>query len=164
MISRATDRDQMTDFASFRKAVETISDAPGQENSNCILFAGGKKVASDGNDPFAGYHPAWRKASLGIVTVRVIPLNIIDPERSVIETDMLSKTSAMEAFAPGTGAYMNEADRLDPNYIANFYGANCEDHLKTKKKYNLKNLFCCATCVGAEEWVERTNGPLCKKA
>ncbi|KAI8942368.1 hypothetical protein NX059_000443 [Plenodomus lindquistii] len=163
MTSRAINRDQTTDFASFRRVVGTISDAPGQDNSNCILYTGGKKVASDGNDPFAGYHPAWRKASFGIVTVRVIPHNITDAERSVVEKDMLSKTSAMEAFAPGTGAYMNEADRLDPNYIENFYGPNYDDHLRTKKKYDPENLFYCGTCVGSEEWVERKDGPLCKR-
>jgi FAD/FMN-containing dehydrogenase len=164
MTSRAINRDQTTNFASFRDAVETISDAPGKDHSNCILFTGGKKIASDGNDPSAGYHPAWRKASFGIVTIRVLPLNITNTERSLVEKDMVSITSAMEAFAPGTGAYMNEAYRLDPNYIANFYGANYEDHLKTKKKYDPENLFYCATCVGAEEWVEQTDGPLCKKA
>ncbi|KAA8619663.1 FAD binding domain-containing protein [Pyrenophora tritici-repentis] len=163
MTSRAINRDQTTDFASLRRVVGTISDAPGQDNSNCILFAGGEKVASDGNDPFAGYHPAWRKASFGVVTIRVLPHNITDIERAAVEKDILSKTSAMEAFAPGTGAYMNEADRLDPNYIENFYGANYQRHLRTKKKYDPENLFYCGTCVGAEEWVERKDGPLCRK-
>ncbi|RMZ66112.1 fad binding domain-containing [Pyrenophora seminiperda CCB06] len=164
MTSRAINRNQTTDFVSLRKIVETISDAPGQDNSNCILFTGGKKIAADGNDPFAGYHPAWRKASFGIVTVRVIPLNITDTQRSAVEKDMLSKTSAMEVFAPGTGAYMNEADRLDPQYIANFYGANYPHHLRTKHKYDPDDLFYCATCVGSEEWFERRDGPFPPKA
>jgi hypothetical protein len=163
MTSRAINRDQVADFTSLRGAVETISDAPGQDNSNCLLFAGGPKVAADGADPFAGYQPAWRTASFGIVTVRVLPLTITDQQRAVAEQDMLDKTATMEAFAPGTGAYMNEADRLDPNYIVNFYGSNYAAHLQTKKKYDPENLFYCPTCVGAEEWVERVDGPLCKR-
>jgi hypothetical protein len=74
---------------------------------------------------------------------------------------MLSRTALMERFAPGTGAYMNEADRQDPNYIQNFYGDNYVSHLATKNKYDPNNVFYCATCVGSENFIEKPDGPLC---
>lgn len=35
----------------------------------------------------------------------------------MINDDMLANGAAMKRFAPGTVAYMNEADRNDPDYI-----------------------------------------------
>jgi FAD/FMN-containing dehydrogenase len=161
MTSRAINRDHVSNTTAVRDLVDTLTDAPGQYNSQVLIFVGGRQVAQQGTDPFAGYHPAWRKASFGWVNVRVVPLSATQAERHATDEDMLSRTALMERFAPGTGAYMNEADRQDPNYIQNFYGDNYGSHLATKNKYDPNNVFYCATCVGSESFIEKPDGPLC---
>ncbi|KAI3331453.1 FAD-binding domain-containing protein [Xylariaceae sp. AK1471] len=161
MSSRIIERSQVTDFSAVRSAVETISHAPGQENSNVGLLVGGGQVAKDGADPFSGLNPAWRRASYAVVTVRTVPLHTTNQERNAIQDDMLAKGAAMKKLAPGTGAYLNEADRNDPDYIEDFYGVNYPSHLAVKRKYDPGNQFYCPTCVGSEAFVERSDGPLC---
>ncbi|KAI0111124.1 FAD-binding domain-containing protein [Nemania sp. FL0031] len=162
MSSRIIERSQLSDPAAVRTAVGVISDAPGQVNSNVGLLVGGGQVAADVADPFSGLHPAWRKAVYAVVTVREVPLRATAAERSAMQKDMLAKGAAMKKLAPGTGAYLNEADREDPDYIEDFYGSNYPSHLAAKKKYDPNHLFYCPTCVGAEAFVETPNGPLCR--
>ncbi|KAF3766646.1 FAD-binding domain-containing protein [Cryphonectria parasitica EP155] len=162
MSSRLIERNQTSNFSAVHSAVETISDAlPGQYNSNCVLMVGGGQVAKDAADQFSGLLPAWRRVPYAIVTIRELPLQTTNEERQSIEQDMLAKGAYMKAFAPGTGAYMNEADRNDPDYIEDFYGSLYSTHLATKKKYDPNAHFYCPTCVGAEEFVESPDGPLC---
>ncbi|RYP42265.1 hypothetical protein DL767_000429 [Monosporascus sp. MG133] len=161
MSSRLIERPQVADFAAVRDVVETISDAPGQYNSHCVLLVGGGQVAKDGADPMSGLNPAWRRASYAVVTIRLVPLHTTNQERQAMEDDMLVKGAAMQKFAPGTGAYLNEANRNDPDYIENFYGVNYASHLAAKRKYDPHNHFYCPACVGSEAFLERPDGPLC---
>lgn len=162
MSSRLIERHQVADGTAVRAAVEAISDAaPGQYNSNCVLMVGGGQVARGAADPLSGLLPAWRRVPYAVVTIREIPLQTSREARRAIDDDMLAKGAYMKKFAPGTGAYMNEADRNDPDYIENFYGPLYESHLAAKRKYDPENHFYCPTCVGAEAFVERPDGPLC---
>lgn len=161
MSSRLIERNQTHSFTAVRSAVETISDAPGEYNSNCVLMVGGGQVAKDGADDFSGLLPVWRRVPYAVVTIREIPLQTTHMKRQTIENDMLAKGAYMKRFAPGTGAYMNEADRKDPDYIENFYGSFYDSHLAVKKKYDPENLFYCPTCVGSEAFIESPDGPLC---
>ena len=72
------------------------------------------------------------------------------------------KGGATKKLAPTTGGYMNEGDRNDPDYIKSFYGANYKSHLAAKKKYDPEGMFYCPTCVGAEAFVDRPDGALCR--
>lgn len=163
MSSRLIERAQVANFTAVREAVEVISDAPvGQYNSHCVLLVGGGQVALDGADPLSGLNPVWRRVPYAVVTIRSIPLNTTNDQRQAIEDDMLAKGAAMKRFAPGTGAYLNEADRNDPDYVENFYGDNYASHLATKRKYDPGNNFYCPTCVGSEAFLaEKSDGPLC---
>jgi hypothetical protein len=162
MTSRLIERDQVADFTAVRDAVGNISLVPaGQYNSHCVLLVGGGQVAKDGADPLSGLNPAWRRASYAVVTIRSVPLDATYQERQSMDDDMLAKGAAMKKFAPGTGAYMNEAHRLDPDYIDDFYGAAYDGHLEAKNKYDPDNVFYCPTCVGSEAFIERPDGPLC---
>jgi hypothetical protein len=58
---------------------------------------------------------------------------------------------------------MNEGDGEDPDYVETFYGPNYPSFLATKKKYDPEDVFYCRTCVGAEAFVDRPDGPLCRK-
>ena len=46
------------------------------------------------------------------------------------------------------GAYMNEADRMDPNYEVNFYGTHFVSLSAIKLIYDPLSLLYCPTCVG----------------
>jgi hypothetical protein len=57
-------------------------------------------------------------------------------------------------FEPNMGAYLNEANRNQPDWQKAFWGANY-DRLKAIKKRvdpGGGGLFTCRPCVGAEEW------------
>jgi len=68
------------------------------------------------------------------------------------------KTAALEELAPGTGCYMNEADRLDPEYLKDFYGKSLENLRVVKEKYDPEGVLYCPTCVGSDEWCEDESG------
>ena len=68
----------------------------------------------------------------------------------------------MEKQAPGTGVYMNEADRKDPNYEHNFYGSHYPKLLSIKQKRDPSGVFYCPTCVGSSMYKEDSVGRLCK--
>ncbi|KAK4183273.1 hypothetical protein QBC35DRAFT_526198 [Podospora australis] len=73
-------------------------------------------------------------------------------------------------ITPGSGAYFNEAGRLEPNWQGSFFGAeNYARLLKIKKKVDPWGLFWAALTVGSESWAVGTadglptgNGPLCR--
>lgn len=173
MTSRLVLREHTADAAAVRAAVATISNAaagPGQHQhqhrhrqhlSNCVLMVGGGQVARDAADPSSGLLPAWRRAAYAVVTIREVPLRASRAARQALDDEMRAVGAYMARFAPGTGAYMNEADRNDPDYVANFYGPLYGAHLATKRRYDPGNHFYCPTCVGAEAFVERPDGPLC---
>ena len=68
----------------------------------------------------------------------------------------------MKKVAPDTGAYMNEADRFDPTWQADFYGANWDRLSEVKEKRDQDMVFYCPTCVGSEKWSEDGDGRLCR--
>ena len=75
----------------------------------------------------------------------------------------------MRAVTPRGGAYVNEADRLEPNWQQSFFGANYPRLLGIKREIDPWEIFWAPTTVGSEGWEVRTsdglptqNGPLCR--
>lgn len=55
-------------------------------------------------------------------------------------------------ITPGGGAYLNEADVLEPEWRQSFWGdENYEKLLKVKKRYDPNNFFHCWKCIGWDE-------------
>ena len=54
-------------------------------------------------------------------------------------------------ITPGGGAYMNEADVLEPDWRQSFWGDNYERLSEIKKKYDPTNFFHCWKCIGWNE-------------
>ncbi|KAF7525631.1 hypothetical protein G7054_g11009 [Neopestalotiopsis clavispora] len=80
----------------------------------------------------------------------------------------VSMTELRDA-TPGTGAYFNEADVLEPHWQQAFFGSNYGRLLEIKKARDPWNLFYARDTVGSENWKVITadglpteNGPLCK--
>ncbi|UDD54878.1 hypothetical protein AFCA_002521 [Aspergillus flavus] len=59
-----------------------------------------------------------------------------------------------------SGAYMSEADLIEPNLQEAFYGANYPALYALKQKYDPTSLFFALTAVGAEDGEVRTTDPL----
>lgn len=68
---------------------------------------------------------------------------------------------ALEALAPLSAAYLNEADINQPNWQQAFYGANYAQLLAIKRKYDPRGLFWSPTAVGSEGWQLTEEGRLC---
>jgi hypothetical protein len=163
MTSRMIDRDAVFDYQTVRDTVEIISGKPEEYTSNVIMLVSGGQVFKDVADKTSGLHPAWRTSPFVIIAGRGIPKVASRQVRHAVTDDVTDvKGAALKKLAPNTGGYMNEGDRHDPDYIQTFYGANYNSHLAAKKKYDPQHVFYCPTCVGAEAFVERPDGPLCR--
>uniref|UniRef100_A0A0B7KBA9 FAD-binding PCMH-type domain-containing protein n=1 Tax=Bionectria ochroleuca TaxID=29856 RepID=A0A0B7KBA9_BIOOC len=162
LTSRLIDRESVKDFEAVRGAVEVLGGGQEEIVSNVVLLVSGGKVFEDVKDTTSGLHPAWRRSSYAIITGSGVPKTASNELRKA-QNDNITfiKGAATKKLAPNTGGYMNEGDRNDPDYINTFYGPNYESHLAAKKKYDRDNIFYCASCVGAEQMVDRVDGPLC---
>ncbi|OTA54801.1 FAD-binding domain-containing protein [Hypoxylon sp. EC38] len=63
------------------------------------------------------------------------------------------------AATPGSGAYLNEAD---PYWKDTFYGSNYPRLLQIKNKWDPQSVLYARTGVGSEDWVEDTDGRICR--
>ncbi|KAK3295115.1 uncharacterized protein B0H64DRAFT_458947 [Chaetomium fimeti] len=165
LTSRMIDNKAVSDYQKVRDTVEIISGKPEEFASNVVLLVSGGQVFQDASDTTSGLHPAWRTSPFVLVTGQGIPKVASREIRDYVTHEITHvKGAALKKLAPDTGGYMNEGDRHDPDYIQAFYGSNYESHLAAKKKYDPEHVFYCPTCVGAEAFIEKPDGPLCRKS
>ncbi|TWU75155.1 hypothetical protein ED733_003736 [Metarhizium rileyi] len=165
LTSRMLDKKALHDFDRVRHMVEVVSGRPQEYTMNLAMLVSGGKVFADAADTSSGLNPAWRTSPVVLLTGRKIPKTqtLSLQERQAIAEDMTShKGQATKELAPDTAGYMSEGDGNDPDYINSFYGSNYAAHLAAKDKYDPKHVFYCRTCVGAERFISRPEGALCK--
>ncbi|KAH7394884.1 hypothetical protein DE146DRAFT_64081 [Phaeosphaeria sp. MPI-PUGE-AT-0046c] len=127
-------------------------------------------MATRGTNPDNAVNPAWRNS-----VYHVIVGTRIDPTASAA-----SINAARTAFtngtmqrwrdvSPGSGAYLNEADRLEPNWQQSFWGDKYAKLLAIKKEMDPRDNFWAHHAVGSEGWqvesvdgLPNENGKLCK--
>ncbi|KAM7193923.1 6-hydroxy-D-nicotine oxidase [Naviculisporaceae sp. PSN 640] len=63
-----------------------------------------------------------------------------------------SGVAEIRALTPESGAYFNEADRLEPDFQRSFWGAEYGRLLAIKKKFDPWGLFWASNTVGSEDW------------
>lgn len=162
--SRLFDRDSVTSsFSALRSMVGTIAGTPDQFTFNNFEIVSGGQVFKDKSDPFSGVLPAWRTSYFSNIVARGYPIGTPRSAVESIQDDITYvKTAAMKTLAPNTGSYMNEADRLDPDWKADFYGSNYQKLLSIKQKYDPSSVFYCPTCVGSDAFGEDGSGRLCR--
>ncbi|KAM0722061.1 hypothetical protein Q7P37_002987 [Cladosporium fusiforme] len=162
--SRLFSRDSVqNDTAHLRDMLEVTAGAPEEFTSNNFELVSGGQVFQDAADPYSGLNPAWRKSYFSNIVARGWAPGSSEEIQSAVRRDITyNKVAAMEKQAPDTGAYMNEADRLDPNWQRNFYGDNYERLLEIKQRRDPNGVFYCPTCVGSAEWEEDHGGRLCR--
>ncbi|KAJ5502342.1 FAD linked oxidase N-terminal [Penicillium fimorum] len=104
--------------------------------------------------------PAWRDALSHVI--------VGSQWNSTSSWDVVKSTSlfvtewmdVLREIAPDSGAYMSEADLIEPNLQEAFHGANYPRLYALKQKYDPTGLFFALTAVGAEDWEVRTVDPL----
>lgn len=70
---------------------------------------------------------------------------------------------ALAKLLPGGGsAYLNEGNFLEPKWQQVFYGANYENLLSIKNKYDPNSILWGRTAVGSESWSETHDKRLCR--
>ncbi|KAF1839395.1 FAD-binding domain-containing protein [Decorospora gaudefroyi] len=122
------------------------------------------------SNPDNAINPAWRTSVYHIITGATI-----DP-RSSPATQLAARAAltngtmrAWRDVTPGSGAYLNEADRLEPDWQRSFWGANYERLVGIKREMDRRDVFWVDRGVGSEGWrvesvdgVPNENGPLCR--
>lgn len=125
--------------------------------------------------PKSGYpnnavNPAWRQTVL-----HAIQAIMWDEDADVATIATASKKltndwmQTWRDVSPGAGAYMSEADILEPNFQQAFYGTNYNRLYQYKKAVDPWGLFYAPTAVGSENWaisgqvdgLPTQNGKLC---
>lgn len=163
--SRLIDREAVSDYQKVRDTIEIISGKPDELTTNVALLVSGGQVFKDAEDKTSGLNPAWRTCPFVIVSGRAVPkVSGLDIREYVNNETTNLRGAALKKLAPNTGAYLNEGDRNDPDYIETFYGSNYPSHLAAKKKYDPDVVFYCPTCVGCEGFIDRPDGPLCRRS
>lgn len=163
MTSRLINPEAVADYTAVRETVEVMSGSAEEYASNVILLVSGGQVFADAADKSSGLNPAWRRSPFVLVTGQGIPRTASREVRDYVTSQVtFVKGAATKKLAPETGGYMNEGDRHDPDYKTTFYGTNYASHLTAKKKYDPEGVFYCPSCVGAEAWVDRPDGALCR--
>ncbi|KAI7902190.1 uncharacterized protein BX663DRAFT_512034 [Cokeromyces recurvatus] len=95
--------------------------------------------------------PAFRKAVwhliFGETYKQSTPLSV----RKKIIKRVSKAADPIRRLTPGSGAYFNEADLLEPVWHQSFWGDNYERLAKIKKKYDPTQFFNCWKCIGWNE-------------
>jgi hypothetical protein len=105
-------------------------------------------------------NPAWRTSILHAIAgrrwdTRSSTADIMSARRSFTNGTM----QKWRDITPGSGSYLNEADRLEPHWQQSFWGDKYARLLSIKKDLDKKDVFWAVNAVGSEGWtVESTNG------
>ncbi|KAK4989839.1 hypothetical protein LTR66_006953 [Elasticomyces elasticus] len=164
--SRFFDRAALTgDRTALARMLNTTAGTPSQHTSNIIELLGGGQLAADARaHPLSSANPAWRTMIFHHILGRTWTQDTPQAVVGEIHADITNvKVRAMKELAPNTGCYMNEADRLDPEWQRIFYGGHYAVLESIKRRYDPDDVFYCLTCVGSEDLVVLESGRLCRR-
>ena len=167
--SRLFPRENWDDEALFNETTAVIREAvEAGLPFNGINYAPTVTIAGyPGNN---AVNPAFRKTLMHATVYAPGPITAQSPQ------DFLSRHALLDTYmekiravTPGAGAYINEADVLEPNWQQSFFGSNYPRLLEIKKAVDPWGLFWAPTTVGSEPWhvvtrdgLPTQNGPLCR--
>jgi FAD/FMN-containing dehydrogenase len=134
-----------------------------------IAFHMSPTLARGGN-PDNAVNPAWRTAVMHAITSISWP--VPSTPSSILATWKNFTSVTMQKWrdiTPGSGSYLNEADRLEPNWQQSFWGDKYARLLQIKREYDVRDVFWAVNAVGSEGWVVESvdglpneNGKLCR--
>ncbi|KAF2839977.1 FAD-binding domain-containing protein [Patellaria atrata CBS 101060] len=146
-------------------AIKAASDA-----GNLLIAFNIAPRAQRGGSPNNAVNPAWRKAVMHAISGASWALDATPAEvLKVRETFQAGVMQKWRDVSPGAGAYLGEADILEPSWQQAFYGSNYQRLKGIKEKYDPQNVFWAPTAVGSEKFKVITedglpgqNGKLCE--
>ncbi|KAI5459624.1 hypothetical protein BGZ63DRAFT_473334 [Mariannaea sp. PMI_226] len=160
MSSRFLRQSHLTDSTAVRRMVNVTAGLPGQNAFSVVGVNGGGPVAL--NVPNTAINPVWRESLVNNLVARNWPNTTPYSEVKEAQHDVTyAKGASLEELAPDTGTYINEANYMDPNYLVNFWGTMRPTLEAIKQKYDPNNIFYCVTCIGSDQWYEKSDGRLC---
>jgi FAD/FMN-containing dehydrogenase len=115
-------------------------------------------------------NPAWRTAVLHAITGSRWATTASNTE--IMATRAALTNGTMQKWrdvTPGSGSYLNEGDRMEPNWQQSFFGNKYDKLKQIKSDWDPKGVFWAVNSVGSEGWVVESvnglpneNGKLCK--
>lgn len=133
-----------------------------------IGLQGGPGVRDTPEERWGALLPAWRSAYLHFIstgaTVDSIaagsPKKALDGAAKWYEEN---REPMWREWAPGSGAYMNEANPFNKNFANDFYGGNYEKLRRIKNKYDPNESLFVLAGVGSDAWdYDLDTGRLCR--
>ncbi|CAO2654584.1 Nn.00g113170.m01.CDS01 [Neocucurbitaria sp. VM-36] len=127
-------------------------------------------MATRGTNPDNAVNPAWRNSIYHIIASTRV--NYKSPPAEILSSRAAFTNGTMQKWrniTPGSGSYLNEADRLEPNWQQSFWGDKYARLLEIKREMDHRDVFWAHHAVGSEGWrvesfdgLPNENGKLCK--
>ncbi|KAI1379578.1 FAD-dependent monooxygenase [Hypoxylon crocopeplum] len=113
-------------------------------------------------------NPAWRSAYVHLITTGAYVNQTDSTPQGALATAATwveeNKEAVWRQWAPGSGAYFNEANPFNGNFREDFFGGNYDDLLKIKEKYDPTASLYTLSRVGSHLWdYNLDTGKLCQK-
>jgi hypothetical protein len=103
---------------------------------------------------------AWRNTIALFITAATVLPNATPSQMTVAHEQIDAILTPWRDVAPaseGGGAYLNEANVMEPDRQQNFYGEQYGELLGLKRKWDPNSVFYATTGVGSEDWEVRTS-------
>ncbi|KAK1757004.1 6-hydroxy-D-nicotine oxidase [Echria macrotheca] len=116
-------------------------------------------------------NPAWRVAALHASLMETQPAGgMTAAEARERDARAAKYLDLWREVTPGSGAYLNEGDPMEPNWQASFYGDNYDRLVEIKRRRDPWGVFWAQTTPGSEGWDVKVldgypgsqNGRLCR--
>ncbi|KAL3478837.1 hypothetical protein BJX99DRAFT_245238 [Aspergillus californicus] len=105
------------------------------------------------DNPDNAVNPAWRNAVMHALSSVNWAANATTEEIKAARYEFTyTHMQRWRDVSPGSGAYLGESDRMEPDFQQAFYGSKYPRLLALKKKLDPRNVFYAATAVGSEAW------------
>lgn len=140
------------------------------EAGQAVIVVGVAPTLARGNNADNAVNPAWRNAVLHAVTRRSWAASATTAEIMSVRSAFTNGTmQKWRDITPGSGSYLNEGDRLEPNWQQSFYGSKYDKLLQIKREWDPNAVLWAVNGVGSEDYVVETkdgvpneNGALCR--
>ncbi|KAL7760906.1 hypothetical protein ACKLNR_007441 [Fusarium oxysporum f. sp. zingiberi] len=160
LISRQTVTEKTEEFAAVYKKIGPTKEAPSNGLPNLSISGTLTISPKPVNNSL---HPSWRNAAVHLITGQSWTDSTNDTEvRNIIHDVTYRKLTLLRELDLAQGAYLNEANSIEPDWQWSFWGPNYARLRDIKERYDPEGLLWCPQCVGSEDWVQRQDGRLCR--
>jgi FAD/FMN-containing dehydrogenase len=154
----ASETGRNTTFAVVRSTVE--------EGKTLIAF----NMKTQGSNPDNAVNPAFRTSVYHIIVATAIDPHLSTADVTAARDKFTNGTMAKwRNITPSSGSYLNEADRLEPDWQRSFWGDKYARLLSIKREMDPRDNLWAHNAVGSEGWQVESqdgrsdeNGKLCR--